>query len=199
MNYFTRNLNRIKVLSLTVIIISGTSYGQGYSNLGIWNDRGVWVGLHGGAAIPVGRLMSGYLSNGYSSFISFDFPQTFFNIGIESGIQRFYKKNGSGSVDIIPINAFLNLNLLSLKTQLHARQSNLKIGLGGGAFINKSEKKLKYLLGIYVPIMYQYQFTKRWRIDLEARGYEVFGDITSDTGTDDYLDIHLSFQYFIMY
>lgn len=187
----------IPALLIMLIFQTPSVFGQGaYSNLGIWNESGVWIGVHGGLPIPVGRLMRNYHKMGYSGFISLEFPRTFTDIGIEIGVQRFYGTSRYENSEIMPINIYIRLTLLEIGMHPGYKEFFAKTGIGGGVYINRSSAEYKYFPGFYVPLVLSYRFSQTMRADLDIRGYEVLGDIATEEGSDDYLEIQVSVSYF---
>ncbi len=187
------------ILTLVVGIPLSNSYGQPYSKLSIWTERGVWIGAHGGASIPVGDEMRDFHGNGYSGFISFEFPRTFFDIGVETGVQQFAETDSFTVANIIPVNVYFRFNLIKTGSPAENRGFRLKTGAGGGVFISQADNDNESYLGIYVPLVFRYRLSEKTRMDFEVRGYEVFGDMATGSGDNRYLDLQLSFHLFIPY
>ena len=162
--------------------------------------QGVWIGVEGGTAMPVGHQVmdAGNVLYLHCEYVSFGDGRSIpINVGIELGFQEF-RQNRSipGSFHQIPYGLYVNTNIFKWFSSKLEIKPGIFVGTYAGNF-SAEQLRNEMLFGVAAPLRIDYLVSDEFSVSGTFRSARVFGFPYYSTDPDDFVEFTLGINYFI--
>lgn len=163
-------------------------------------QRGMWLGIEGGVATPIGHEL---VASGSSVYVQAEYNSSVnglaipINLGVTFGLQQFSKNDSTlGILRQIPYGLYINTNIFRWFSTKLEFKPGIFVGTYAGDF-SVGQYRSETLLGLGMPLQIVYHVSDDFSVSGTFRPARVFGFPYYLTDPNDIVGFTLGINYFI--